>query len=124
MYIYVISVCIETLIEHKRRVHERTRIHEAAPLTNLHFLDIKDIAPVENVEGGRTLSTEEKDLVVSDLVSQAHIGRHPIRLVNLWRRNFLPDIARDVIALDGIHDSFLVNPASESEDIVVLKDAK
>ena len=76
------------------------------------------------MEGGGALSAEEQNLVVGDLVSQSHVGRHPMRLVHFWCRDFLPHVARDVVTLDGIHDSLLIHPAAESEDVIVLKDAK
>ena len=44
--------------------------------------------------------------------------------VNFRRSNFLPNVARNVVTLDGVNNSLLVNSTSESEDIIVLKDAK
>ena len=74
----IVAVCVEGRVEDERRIHEGTRIHQAASLTNLHLLDIKDKASIEDVEGHCTLTTEEKDLIVRNLVSKAHVRGNPV----------------------------------------------
>lgn len=124
MNVNVIAIGIETVIEDQWRVHKRTRIHQAASLTNLHLLNIEYEAAVENVESHSTFPTEEQNLVIGDLMGQAHIGGHPLRFVDFWRCNFLPYVTTDVITLDGIDDAFLIDSTSKGEDVIVLKDAK
>ena len=74
----IVAVCVEGRVEDERSIHERTRINQAASLTNLHFLDIKDEASIEDVESHCTLTTKEKDLIVRDLVSKAHVRGNPV----------------------------------------------
>ena len=74
----VVTVSVQVGVEHKWSVHEGAWIDETASLTNLHLFDIEDEASVENVECCCGLSTEKQDLVVSDLMSQSHISRHPV----------------------------------------------
>ena len=73
MHVDVIAVGIEAAIEDEGCVHEAARIHQTASLTNLHFLHIEDEAAIEDVESQSTLSTEEQNLVVSDLMGKAHV---------------------------------------------------
>ena len=73
MHIDVIAIGVEARVEHQRCVHERTRIHKAASLTNLHLFNIENEASIEDVESRCTFTTEQKDLVISDLVSQTHV---------------------------------------------------
>ena len=124
MHVDVVSVGVEVRVEDEGRVHERAGVHQTAPLTNLHFLNIEDEAPVEDVESRRAFATKEDDLVVGDLMSKAHVGGHPVRLVDFSATNFLPHISGDVINFDCVHDALLVDSSSEGEDVVVLKDAK
>ena len=93
MNVDVIAISIKTAIEDQRRVHEAARINQATSLTNLHFFHIEDKAAIEDVESECTFASEEQDLVVRDLMSKAHVARHPVGLVDLWGSNFLPDIA-------------------------------
>ena len=93
MDVDIVAICVEGRVKDKRRIHEGTRINQAASLTNLHFLHIEDKAAIEDVESECTFASEEQDLVVSDLMGKAHVAWHPVGLVNLWCSNFLPDIA-------------------------------
>ncbi len=124
MHIDVVTISIQTVVEHQRCVHKRTWIHQTATLTNLHLFNVKDKTAVENVECHRAFATKKKDLVVSDLVSQPHVGGHPLGLVDLGGRDFLPNIARNVINFNSIHDSLLIDSSPESKDVVVLEDAE
>ena len=124
MHVDVVSIGVKVGVEDQGRVHERTGVDQAAPLTNLHLLHIEDEAPVEDVEGRRALATEEDDLVVSDLVRKAHVRGHPVGLVAFGSANFLPHISGDVVNFDCVNDALLVDSSSEGEDVVVLKDAK
>ena len=124
MNVNVIAIGIETVIEDQWCVHKRTRIHQAASLTNLHLFNIEYEAAVENVESHSTFPTEEQNLVIGDLMGQAHIGGHPLRFVDFRSCNFLPYVTTDVITLDGIDDAFLIDSTSKGEDVIVLKDAK
>ena len=124
MDVDVISVGVEGVVEHEGCVHEATRIYKTSPLTNLHFLDIEDKTAVENVESEGALASKEQDLVVGDLVGQAHVGGHPARLVNLGCADLLPHVARDVVHFYRVHDSFLVNSSAKGENVVVFEDSE
>lgn len=124
MHVNIIAVGIEIGVENKRRIHKRTRVDQAASLTNLHFFDIEDKAPIEDVESDGTLATEQQDLVVCDLVSQAHVGGHPVRLVDLRSTDLLPNVSRNVIYLDCINNTLLIYSAPKGKDVVVLEDTK
>ena len=93
VYVDVIAVGIEAAIEDERRVHEAAGINQAASLTNLHFLHIEDETAIEDVESKCAFPSEEQDLVVGDLMGQAHVAGHPVRLVDLGSSNFLPNVA-------------------------------
>ena len=93
VHVDVIAVGIEAAVEDERRVHEAARINQTASLTNLHLLHIEDEAAIEDVESKCTFPSEEQDLVVGDLVGQAHVAGHPVRLVDLGSGNFLPNVA-------------------------------
>ena len=69
-------------------------------------------------------AAEEKDLIVGDLVSQTHVRRHPIGLVDLGSGNLLPYIPRNVINFDGVHYSLLIDSSSKCKDVVVLKNSE
>ena len=120
----VVSVGVQVMVEDQRSVHEAARIDKAATLAHLHFLDIEYEAPVEDMEGGGTLPTEQQDLIIGDLVSEAHVAGNPARLVDLRGGNLLPDVARNVVNFNSINDSLLIDAPAESEDVVVLEDAE
>lgn len=124
MDVDVVAVGVEALVENKRRVHKRTWINKASTFANFHFLNIEDETTVEDMEGCSAFATEQNDFVVSNLVRQAHVGGHPLRLVHLGCADLLPHVARDVVALNGVNDPLLVNSATESEDVVVFEDTQ
>ena len=57
-------------------------------------------------------------------MSEAHVTRHPVGLVDFRGSNFLPDIARDVINFYCVNNSFLIDSSTECKDVIVLKDTK
>ena len=124
MHVDVIAVGVKARVEYQWCVHERTRIHEAASLTNLHLFHIEDETSIEDVESCGALATEQKNLVVSDLVRQSHVRRHPVGLGNLGPADLLPDISRNVVNFDRIDNALLVDPATKCKDVVVLEDAE
>ena len=124
MNINVIAISVEAAIEHKWCVHEAARINQTTSLTNLHFLHIEDKAAIEDMEGECTFTSEEQDLVVSDLMGKAHVARHPVGLVDLRGCDFLPDIARDVINFYCVNNSLLIHSSTKCEDVIVLKDTQ
>ncbi len=69
MDVNVISIGIQTVVEYQWRIHEAAWVYKTSPFTNLHLFHIEHEAAVEDMESGGALSTEEKDLIVSDLVS-------------------------------------------------------
>ena len=73
------------------------------------------------MESCSTLASEQKNLIVRNLVGKAHVAGDPARLVNLWSADLLPNVARDVIHFDGVDDPLLVNTTAESEDVIVLE---
>ena len=75
------------------------------------------------MESECTFASEEQDLVVSDLMSKAHVAWHPVGLVDLRGGDFLPDIARDVINFYCVYNSLLIDSSTECEDVIVLKDS-
>jgi len=93
-------------------------------LPHAHLLYVKYIAAVKDLEHYGTLASKDHDLLLSDLMSQAHVGGHPVALVNHWCGDLLPDITLDIVALDSVHDTLLVHSSSESEHIVVLEGAE
>lgn len=124
MDVNVISIGIQTVVEYQWSIHEAARVYKTSSFTNLHLFHIEHEAAIEDMESGRALATEEKDLIVSDLVSETHVGGHPLRFVDLWCINLLPDITRNVVNFNSIDDALLINPSSEGEDIIVLEDTK
>jgi hypothetical protein len=64
----VISESVQVSSEHQRGVHERTGINELAFVRDCHFLDIEYEASIEDLLSQGTLSSENDDFVISDLV--------------------------------------------------------
>ena len=124
MHVDVVSVCIETPIEDQRSVHETAWVDETATFSDRHLLHVKHEAAVEDLESQGRLASEDHDFVLCDLVGQAHVGRHPLGLIHQRCRDLLPHVARDVVALDGVHDLLLVNTAAERKHVVVLEGAE
>ncbi len=124
MDVNIISIGVQTVVKYQWGIHEAAWVYKTSPFTNLHLLHIEHEAAVEDMESGRALATEEKDLIVSDLVSETHVGGHPLRFVDLWCINLLPDITRNVVTFNSIDNTLLINPSSKGEDIVVLEDTK
>ena len=73
-----------------------------------HLFDVKYEHSVEDLERDSTLSSKDHDLLLSNLVGQAHIGRHPFSFVSSWRLNLLPYVSLDIVDFDYINNSFLV----------------
>jgi len=92
--------------------------------THAHLLNVKDIASIEDLEHHGTLSTENHDFLLGDLMCEAHVGGHPVALVNHGRLNLLPDITLDIITLDSVHNALLVYSTSERKHVVVLEGAE
>lgn len=107
--------------EDKRSVHEATRVHEFALFANLHLLDVEYEHATEDLESDGTLTTKDQDLIVSDLVCEAHVARNPLGFVAVRRCNLLPYVLGNVVALDCIHNLALVNTTTKREDEVVLE---
>lgn len=84
-------------------------------------MDIEDKTPIENLERKSALASKNQYFMISYLVSQTHIPRDPVRLVNLRGFYFLPDVFWNIIAFDGVYDVLLIDSASECEDIFVHK---
>jgi len=124
MDVDIITVGIEIRVENERCIHKRTRVDQATSLTNLHFLYIKDEASVEDVESDGTLTTEQQDLVIGDLMSQTHVRGHPVRFVDLRSTDLLPNVSRNVIHLDCINNTLLIYSAPKGKDVVVLENTK
>ena len=82
MHENIISVSVQASVENQRRVHERAGVHKTAALTNLHALNVEDKAAVEDLERKSRFAAEYQNLVVSDLVSESHIGGHPFGFVD------------------------------------------
>ena len=122
--INVVSIGIQVVIEYQWSVHEGTRIDKTTSFLDLHLLHIEHKTPIEDMESHCTLATEQYDLIVSDLMSQAHVGRNPLRLVNFWSSNFFPGIPRDIVDFNSVHNLLLVNPPTKSENVVVLESAE
>ena len=76
------------------------------------------------MESKCAFASKEQYLIVSDLMSKAHVARHPVGLVDLRSCNFLPDIARYVINFYCVNNSLLIDSSTECEDVIVLKDTK
>lgn len=90
--------------------------------THAHLLDVEHITSVEDLEEDGRFSTEDHDLLVGDLVGQAHVGGNPGGLVDAWvAGNLLPNITLDIVDFDRVNDTFLVDSSSESKHIVVLE---
>jgi hypothetical protein len=121
MHVNVITVSIQTSIEDERGIHERTWVNKTSMFAHAHLLNVKHIAPVEDLEHDGALSTENHDLLLSDLMCEAHVGGHPVALVNHRSLDLLPDITLDVVALDSVHDTLLVYSTSEGEHVVILE---
>ena len=124
VHVDVISVGIEVVVEHERGVHETARVHKASPFAKFHLLDIEDKASVENVERCGALASEKKNLVVGDLMGEAHVRWNPTRLVDLGSANLLPDVARDVIDFDRVDDALLVDTPAKRKNVVIFEDAE
>jgi hypothetical protein len=45
------------------------------------------------LESHSTLASKDQDLVLSNLISQTHIGWNPFAFVYDWSRDFLPNVS-------------------------------
>lgn len=93
MHINIVAIRVETPIEYKRSVHERTWINEGATLPNLHLLNVKHEAPIEDLERQGRFTTKDQNFILCNLVGQSHVRWHPPCLVDQGRWNFLPNIS-------------------------------
>lgn len=59
MNVNIITISVEATVEHKRRVHERTGVNQTALFSDLHLLDIKDKASVEDLESQGRFAAKE-----------------------------------------------------------------
>jgi len=124
VHIDVVAVGVQAPVEYERCVHERAGVDEGASLLDLHTLYIEYEAAVEDLEGECRFATENQNFVFSDLVSEAHVRRHPTSLVDKRAGDLLPHIPRNIVALNSVYDLLLVNSAAESKDVVVLEGAE
>ena len=131
MDVNIVSICVHVSAEYQWSIHERARIDKFAFLSNLHFLHIKNEASVEDLLSQSTLTAKNDDFIFSNLISQTHVTWNPCRFVTQWpgglrtdSSNFLPDILRNIVALNGVYDSLLVNSTSEGKDVVVFEGAE
>lgn len=120
----VIAKRVQVAAEDKRRVHEAARVHEFAFLADLHLLDVQHEHAAEDLESDGALATKDQDLVVSDLVCEAHVARDPLGLVAIGLSDLLPDVLGDVIALDRVHNLTLIDSTAKCEDEIVLEAAQ
>ncbi len=119
MDVDIISVGVETLVEHERGVHEGAGVHQTALLREGHLLNVKHETTVEYLKSQGTLTTEHHDLLIGNLVSHTHIGGDPFLLVNSWQLS--PYVSLDVVTLNGVHDSLLVYSPSKGENVLILE---
>lgn len=124
MHENIISVSVQASVKNQRRVHERAGVHKTAALTDLHALNVEDKAAIEDLESKSRFAAEYQNLVVSDLVSEAHIGGHPFGFVDEAGWNFLPNVAADVVALNCVNNLLLVNATAKCKNVVVFETAK
>ena len=90
--IHIVSISVEIVVEDKGRVHKGTRVNKTSSFLDLHLFNVEDKTSVEYLESDRALSSKQNDLIVRNLVSQTHVGWHPIRFVDLQVLNLLPHI--------------------------------
>ena len=124
VHVDIVTIGVKGVVKNERRVHERTGIDKTSPFLDFHFLNVEDKTSVEYLERDRALSSKQNDFVVRDLVSKPHVGWHPLRLVDLRVVNFLPNIPRNVVDLNRVNYSLLVNPTSKGKYVVVLERAQ
>ena len=77
MNVDVITISIKAVVEYQRRIHETARVYEATTLAELHLLDVKHEAAVEDVERSSTLAAKKQDFIVCNLVCETHIAWYP-----------------------------------------------
>jgi len=117
----VISKSIKVSAEHQWGVHERARVNKLSFLSDRHFLDVEYEASIEDLLSKGTLSSEDDDFIISDLIRKTHVSRDPSSLVQGWTLNFLPHILRDIVAFNSVNDVLLINPSSKSKNVVILE---
>jgi hypothetical protein len=91
--INIVSVSVEIVVEDKGRIHEGTRVNKTSSFLYFHLFNVEDKTSVEYLESDRALSSKQNDLIVCNLISQTHIGWHPIHFVDLQVFNLLPHIS-------------------------------
>jgi hypothetical protein len=89
----IVTVSVETSVEDKRCVHEGAGVDKTTALTNLHLFNIENETTVKDLESHSTLASKDQDLVLSNLISQTHIGWNPFAFVYDWSRDFLPNVS-------------------------------
>jgi hypothetical protein len=82
MDVDIVTISVQAVVEHKRSVHERARIDKTTSLMNYHLLNVEYEATVEDLESDGTLSSEDDDFLISDLISKTHISRNPLGLID------------------------------------------
>ena len=68
MDVDIISKSVKVSTEHQWGVHERAGVDKLAFLSDRHFLDVEYEASIEDLLSKGTLSSENDDFVISDLV--------------------------------------------------------
>lgn len=122
----IVSEGVEVAAENQWGIHEGAGVDKLAFFADLHLLDVEYEAAVEDLEGEGALTAKYEDLVVRDLVGQAHISRDPLGLVKRGgsASDLLPNVLGDIIALNCVNYVLLVDSAAKSEDEVVLERAE
>lgn len=121
MNVDIVAISIQASVKYQRSIHEWAGVDKTTSLTNLHFFNIKHKASIKDLECQCWFTSEDQNLVISNLVSKAHIGRHPFSFINKWCWNFLPNISWNIIALNSIYYLLLIHSTSKSENVVVFK---
>lgn len=64
----VVSKSIEVSSKHQGRIHERAWIYKLTFFFNFHLLEIEYETSIKDLESQSALATENKNLIVGDLV--------------------------------------------------------
>ena len=89
----VIAVGVQAPVENEGRVHKRTWIDQTASFPQLHLLDVKHEASVEDLEGQCGFASKDQDFVFCNLIGQTHVSWDPLSFVDDTERYFLPNIS-------------------------------
>ena len=77
MDVNVVAKGVQITSKHKRSVHERTGVNKFTFFSDLHLLHIEYEASVEDLRSQCTLSSENHDFIVGDLVCKTHVPLDP-----------------------------------------------